>query len=115
MDRSESRDEIDAYLKSPSLYFPKACRMTVTMAIRGFTTQNCSVACGHRPEKHRRWASGRSYTHWCALITDGSYLFTESEEPDRIGSSPKAACSVNTAGPGEGKEDTQGLSYKHGL
>lgn len=33
-----------SHLKSPSLYFPKACRITVIMAIRGFTTQNCRVA-----------------------------------------------------------------------
>lgn len=33
-----------------------------------------------------------------------SYLFTEPEEADRIGSSPKAACSINTAGP-EGTEN----------
>ena len=35
-------------MKSPSRYFPKACRTTVITAIRGFTTQNCSVACRGR-------------------------------------------------------------------
>lgn len=33
------------HLKSPSWYLPNACRMMVTIAMRGFTMQNCSVAC----------------------------------------------------------------------
>lgn len=37
------------YSKSPSWYLPKAWRMTVLMAMRGFTTQNCRVA--YRNEK----------------------------------------------------------------
>lgn len=32
------------YSKSPSWYLPKAWRMTVLIAMRGFTTQNCRVA-----------------------------------------------------------------------
>ena len=33
------------HLKSPSWYFPNACRIMVMIAMRGFTMQNCSVAC----------------------------------------------------------------------
>lgn len=40
------RGTTTAYSKSPSRYLPKAWRMTVLTAISGFTTQNCSVACG---------------------------------------------------------------------
>lgn len=37
-----------AYSKSPSRYLPKAWRTTVLTAMRGFTTQNCRVACWGR-------------------------------------------------------------------
>lgn len=44
---------VKTYLKSPSLYFPKAWRMTVIIAIRGFTTQNWRVAWGSKIERVR--------------------------------------------------------------
>lgn len=45
---------VKTYLKSPSLYFPKAWRMTVITAIRGFTTQNWRVAWRNKWQRVRR-------------------------------------------------------------
>lgn len=42
-----------AYSKSPSWYLPKAWRITVLTAMSGFTTQNCRVACGEKPQVRR--------------------------------------------------------------
>lgn len=53
------------HLKSPSWYFPNACRMMVMIAMRGFTMQNCSVACtGERHSAPR--AAGTSHRPPCS-------------------------------------------------
>lgn len=34
----------------PSLYSPNVCKISVTIAISGFTIQNCKVACNDKGE-----------------------------------------------------------------
>lgn len=54
------------HLKSPSWYFPNACRMMVTMAMRGFTMQNCSVACTGGRDTVHPGAAGTSHCPPCS-------------------------------------------------
>lgn len=64
--KKKKKKQAGTYLKSPSLYFPKAWRMTVIMAIRGFTTQNCRVA--WRRKRLRLWKRSSEAAWTLAII-----------------------------------------------